>query len=77
VDRLENEFGASVALDPAPWTVARRTDEAGAELVRRSSLADVLFAADGSLLAVFRNRHGLEYFERDHPGIVLDHILTR
>jgi peptide chain release factor 3 len=77
VDRLENEFGASVALDPAPWTVARRTDEAGAERVRRSSLADVLVAADGSLLAVFRSRHGLEYFERDHPEVLLDHILTR
>ena len=77
VERLEHEFGALVTLDPAPWTVARRTDEEGAQQVRRSSLADVLIAPDGSLLAVFQTAHGLAYFERDNPTVTLDRILTR
>jgi hypothetical protein len=45
--------------------------------VRRSSLADVLIAPDGSLLAVFQTVHGLAYFERDNPTVTLDRILTR
>ena len=45
VDRLEHEFGAPVDLDPAAVVpLARRTDEEGAQQVRRSSLADVLIA---------------------------------
>jgi peptide chain release factor 3 len=77
VDRMEREFGARVRLEAAPWTVARRTDAAGAEQLRRSSLAEVLVAADGSLLAVFRTVHGLAHFERDHPDVTLDRILSR
>ena len=45
--------------------------------MRRSSLADVLIAPDGSLLAVFQTAHGLAYFERDNPTVTLDRILTR
>ena len=35
VHRLENEFGAPVELSPTSYTLARRTDEAGAEAAPR------------------------------------------
>jgi peptide chain release factor 3 len=77
VDRLEREFGAVVGIDPAPWTVARRTDEASAPMIRRTSQGDVLFTTDGSLLAVFTSRHALERFELDHPTATLARLLVR
>ena len=77
VDRLEREFGVSVATEPAPWTVARRTDEAGIEPLRRTSRVEVLIAVDGTPLALFPSRFVLENFERDHPDVRLDRLLTR
>ncbi len=77
VDRLNREFGATVRLDPTPWNVARRTDEAGAAVVRRSGRADVLFSADGTLLALFPSEWSLERFRRDHPDVTLERLLTR
>jgi peptide chain release factor 3 len=77
VDRLHNEFGATVGTDPAPWTVARRTDDAGAKVLKRAGLGDVLFRTDGTPLAVFTSEWRLQRFEQDHPDVVLDKLLTR
>jgi peptide chain release factor 3 len=77
VDRLEREFGATVGLDPTPWTVARRTDEEGVAVLRRTGRGDVLYRTDGTPLALFRNEFVLERFERDHPDVALDRMLTR
>jgi peptide chain release factor 3 len=77
VDRMEREFGATVGVDPVPWQVARRTDPAGAEVLRGNGRADVLFRPDGTPLALFRNQWQLERLARDFPGVTLDRLLTR
>ena len=77
VDRLEREFGATVGLDPAPWKVARRTDAAGVQALRATSRGDVLFRHDGTPLALFTSQWLLEHFEREHPDVRLDRLLTR
>jgi peptide chain release factor 3 len=77
VDRLRHEFGATVGLDPAPWTVARQTDVAGAGVLRRSGHGDVLYRADGTPLGVFTSEWRLEGFQRAHPQVTLDRLLTR
>jgi len=77
VDRLLREFGVTVGLDPTPWKVARRTDEEGAEALRRSDRGRVFFNADGTLLALFRTTWLLDSFARDHPDVTLDRMLTR
>jgi peptide chain release factor 3 len=77
VDRLENEFGAVVGLDPAPWKAARRTDATGAEVLRRTGRGDVLHGNDGSHLALFTSEYLLERFEREHPEVLLDRMLVR
>jgi peptide chain release factor 3 len=77
VDRLQREFGATVALDPTPWNVARRTDRAGAEVVRANSHADVLVRSDGTELALFTSEFMLDRFARAHPEVLLERMLTR
>jgi peptide chain release factor 3 len=77
VDRLEREFGATVGIDPAPWKFARRTDDAGAAIVRRTSRGEILYRTDGTPLAVFTSEWLLERFARDFPDVVLDRLLTR
>jgi peptide chain release factor 3 len=77
VDRLQREFGATVRLESTPWAVARRTDEAGAAVLRQTARADVLFSADGALLALFASEWLLQRFERDHPDVTLERLLTR
>jgi hypothetical protein len=57
--------------------VARRTDEAGIGPLRRTSRVEVLIAVDGTPLALFPSRFVLENFERDHPDVRLDRLLTR
>ncbi|MDP9377354.1 MAG: peptide chain release factor 3 [Actinomycetota bacterium] len=75
VDRLQREFGVEVALDPTNWKVARRTDAAGAEVLRADRHADVLIGGDGVPLALFTSEFLLERFAREHPEVMLDKLL--
>jgi len=77
VDRLKNEFGVGVTLQPTNWTIARRTDAEGAEVLRASRHADILFRSDGTLMALFTSDFMLDRFERLHPEVTLDRMLTR
>jgi peptide chain release factor 3 len=71
--RLESEFRAPVTLEPLGYTVARRTDAAGAELLARQSEVEVLIRrADGALLAVFSNKWRLETVRRKFDDLVLE-----
>ena len=76
-DRLQREFGVAVTLAPTNWTVARRTDAEGADVLRASTHADVLYRSDGTHMALFTSDFMLDRFERLHPGITLDRMLTR
>src|SRR5690606_40933982 len=77
VARLAQEFGVEVTLEPAPWTVARRTEPGDVPTIRAASGADVLVRADGTHLAVFRSAFVLERLARDHPELTLERLLTR
>ena len=77
VERLTSEFGCTVGLDPTPWKLARRTDDAGAEILRKGRHADVLHSADGTKLALFTSEFLLQLVERDHPEVTLDRMLQR
>ncbi len=76
VDRLEREFGVKVTLDQTQWTVARRTDPEGAGTVTRAGRGDVLVRADGTPMALFTSDFALRRFEREHPDVRLDRVLT-
>jgi peptide chain release factor 3 len=77
VDRMKNEYGVEVALEPTRWTLARRTDEEGEKILRGNPHVDVLHRTDGTPLALFTSEFMLERCERLHPDVTLDRLLTR
>ncbi|GAA0940590.1 peptide chain release factor 3 [Pseudonocardia zijingensis] len=71
--RLESEFRAPVTLEHLGYSIARRTDEAGAELLAGQSEVEVLTRrADGTLLAVFSNKWRMETVRRKFDDLVLE-----
>ena len=74
--RLETEFGAPVILEPTGHVVARRTDEASADVLKRQRGVKVLQKSDGTLLALFESEYALQRLERDAPELVLDRIVA-
>jgi peptide chain release factor 3 len=74
--RLEHEFGAAVELISTDYRVARRTDEATAERLRRTSGVRVLTRSDGVLLALFESPNWLARLEGDHPDWLLEHLVA-
>ena len=74
--RLRHEFGAPVELAPAPWTTARRTDEASAEVLgTMSGVAVAERAEGGELLALFESPYWLARLQADHPGLTLERLI--
>jgi peptide chain release factor 3 len=75
--RLEHEFGARGDLDHLDYTLARRTDAAGAEALRGLRAVEVLTRRqDGALLALFSDKWRLGQVERDNTGILLEQLIA-
>jgi peptide chain release factor 3 len=74
--RLEHEFGAPVELSGLAAKVARRTDEASAPALRRTSGVRVLARADGTLLALFESPAWLSRLEQERPELTLERIVA-
>ncbi len=74
--RLEHEFGASVELAPTSYRLARRTDLATADLLRRTSGVRVLARTDGALLALFESPLWLARLQGDHPDWILERLIA-
>ncbi len=74
--RLRHEFGAPVELAPAPWTTARRTDQASADLLGTMSGVTVAERAEGGeLLALFESPYWLARLQSDHPELTLERLI--
>ena len=73
--RLRHEFGAPVEFAPAPWTTARRTDEASAAALGAMSGVTVAARDDGELLALFESPYWLARLQSDHPELVLERLI--
>ena len=74
--RLEHEFGAPAELTPTAWRVARRTDAATAEALKRTPGCAVLSRSDGVLLALFESEFWLQRLQREREGLVLEPVLA-
>jgi peptide chain release factor 3 len=75
--RLEHEFGARCDLDHLDYTLARRTDAAGADALRGLRAVEVLTRRqDGALLALFSDKWRLGQVERDNTGILLEQLIA-
>lgn len=73
--RLSTEFSAEPLFEPAPYTLARRTDESGRAALTNRRGVEIATRADGTILALFTNDAWLEGTRRDHPGILLDPLV--
>jgi peptide chain release factor 3 len=71
--RLESEFRVPVTLEPVRYSLAGRTNAAGAALLDAQSEVEVLTRrADDALLAVFATTWRLDVVRRKFPDLVLD-----
>jgi peptide chain release factor 3 len=73
--RLEHEFGAPPLLEPAPYTVARRTDAQGEHELRGVNGVRIAHRADGTRMALFPSEFHLRRITQDHPDVVLQTIV--
>jgi len=73
--RLRNEFGAQPQFDPAPYSVARRTDGKGRATLAGRRGVEIATRADGTILALFTGQGWLDGIHRDHPELTLDPIV--
>ncbi|HAX81900.1 MAG TPA: peptide chain release factor 3, partial [Actinobacteria bacterium] len=74
--RLEAEYGASIDLTPTRFVTARRTDKSGAIALAAARGVEILRRSDGTFVALFESRHGLEMILRDQPSILLDPVFA-
>jgi peptide chain release factor 3 len=75
--RLSAEFGVPTAVEHLPYRLARRTDPAGAELLRRTYGVEVMIRVrDGMLLALLPDQWRLGSLHREHPDLTLAPLLA-
>ncbi|HAX81458.1 MAG TPA: hypothetical protein DCY40_02685 [Actinobacteria bacterium] len=74
--RLEAEYGASIDLTPTRFVTARRTDKSGAIALAAARGVEILTRSDGTLVALFESKHGLNAILRDQPSILLDPVFA-
>jgi peptide chain release factor 3 len=76
VHRLENEFGAPVALEATAYRLARRTDADGERALVGMRGVRVLQRADGTRLALFESPYWVERLEQEHPDLLLERLVA-
>ncbi|MBW3665102.1 MAG: peptide chain release factor 3 [Actinobacteria bacterium] len=74
--RMQHEFNAPLRLRPAAYREARRTDEDSVEALTRMRDVGIYRRADGTPMALFRDRWQLQQVEADHPELTFDTIVT-
>jgi peptide chain release factor 3 len=71
VERMRAEFGVEI-VDARDYTLARRTDHAGADVVRTARGPSLLHRSDSPAMALFTSLFTLERFTREHPEVRLE-----
>ena len=74
--RMEHEFNAPIRLESSRFSMARRTDEDYVESLESMAAVEVYRRANGTPMAMFKDKWQLQRIERDHPELVLDEITT-
>jgi peptide chain release factor 3 len=77
VNRLEHEYGVPTALEHLGYTIVRRTDADGADILAGQRGTEVLTRRlDGALLALFTEQWQLNIIQREHPELRLETLLA-
>jgi peptide chain release factor 3 len=76
VQRMQDEFGAEIRLDPLPWTEARLIDLEDVPTVEGDGAGVALFGADGAVFAAFPDGFQLRRFSARHPDVQLRELVN-
>ena len=74
--RMEHEFRSPLRLESTPYSIARRTDDDSVPALLGMRDVGIYRRANGTPMALFRDRWQLERIQRDHPEVTLDQIVT-
>ena len=74
--RMEHEFGAPVQLEPLPYGLALRTDEASAPVIAARSGTEVVQRSDGELLALFTDKWSMRVLRDNRPELTLEPLVA-
>ena len=74
--RMEHEFSAPVHLEPLPYTLAMRTDEASVAGITASSGTEVMQRSDGELLALFTTKWVMGMVRNGKPHLTLEPLVA-
>ena len=74
--RMEHEFGAPLQLEPLPYGLALRTDEASVPGITATSGTEVLQRTDGELLALFTNKWVMRVLREGKPHLTLEPLVA-
>jgi peptide chain release factor 3 len=74
--RMEHEFHAPVHLEPLPYTLAMRTDEASAAGVAARSGTEVMQRTDGEFLALFTTKWVARVVREGTPELTLEPLVA-
>lgn len=75
--RLRTEFNVPVSVDNLPYSLARRTDAAGAKtLIAAPGVEIFTRVRDETVLAAFPNRWRLQTIVGDYPNVMLEPLLA-
>ena len=61
-----------IAWDALPYSIARVTDRASAEVLARKRECEIVERSDGSILALFSNEWRLLILQRENPELMLE-----
>ncbi|MCF6506573.1 peptide chain release factor 3 [Blastococcus sp. MG754426] len=74
--RMQHEFGAPVQLEPLPYSLAMRTDEASVAGITASSGTEVMRRSDGELLALFTTKWVAGVVREGKPDLTLEPLVA-
>jgi peptide chain release factor 3 len=74
--RMEQEFGAPVHLEPLPYGLAMRTDEASIAGITASSGTEVMQRSDGEFLALFTTKWVARVVQEGKPHLTLEPLVA-
>lgn len=74
--RMQVEYNVETLLEPIPYSVARRTDEATIPELSRQRGVEIFTRTDGALIALFGDKWKLSFIEKEHPEFTLETLVA-
>ncbi|AIT60607.1 peptide chain release factor 3 [Corynebacterium doosanense] len=74
--RMENEYNVETVTEPIPYSVARKTDAASADVLGRQRGVEIFTRTDGQLIALFGDKWKLAFVEKEHPELTIEAMVA-